>query len=90
MKFRKFSRNISSPVDVNMQMNFPFSLYTEIKTISYFSYENVRLALKVLGKIVGFCKTTKRKGQLYINLFVCVWRIICENFNPNGLILAEI
>ena len=46
--------------------------------------------LKVLGKSVGLCKTTKRKGQLYICLLVCVWRIICENFNPNGLILAEI
>ena len=26
--------------------NFPFILYTEITKISYFSYENVRLALK--------------------------------------------
>ena len=46
--------------------------------------------LKVLGKSVGLCKTTKRKDQLYISLLVSVWRIICENFNPNGLILAEI
>ena len=46
--------------------------------------------LKVLGKSVGLCKTTKRKDQLYIGLLVSVWRIICENFNPNGLILAEI
>ena len=44
--------------------------------------------LKVLGKSVGLCKTTKRKGQLYISLLVSVWRIICDNFNPNGLILA--
>ena len=51
---RKFSRNISWPVDINMQMsevmmssphNFPFILYTEMTKISYFSYENVRLAL---------------------------------------------
>ena len=48
------------------------------------------LELKVLGKSVGLCKTTKRKDQLYISLLVSVWRIICENFNPNGLILAEI
>ena len=27
--------------------------------------------------------------QLYINLLVSVWRIICENFNTNRLILAE-
>ena len=47
-------------------------------------------ALKVLGKSVGLCKTTKRNDQLYISLLVSVWRIICENFNPNGLILAEI
>ena len=47
-------------------------------------------SLKVLGESVGFCKTTKRKDQLYISLLVSVWRIICENFNPNGLILAEI
>ena len=46
--------------------------------------------LKVLGKSVGLCKTTKRKDQLYISLLVSVWRIICENFNPNGLVLAEI
>ena len=46
--------------------------------------------LKVLGKSVGLCKTTKRKDQLYISLLVSVWRIICENFNPNGLMLAEI
>ena len=46
--------------------------------------------LKVLGKSVRFCKTSKRKDQLYISLLVSVWRIICENFNPNGLILAEI
>ena len=47
-------------------------------------------ALKVLGKSVGLCKTSKRKDQSYISLLVSVWRIICENFNPNGLILAEI
>ena len=46
--------------------------------------------LKVLGKSVDLCKTTKRKNQLYISLLVSVWRIICENFNPNGLILSEI
>ena len=50
----------------------------------------ITLTLKVLGKIVGLCKTTKRKDQLYISLLVSVWRIICEHFNPNGLILAEI
>ena len=42
------------PVDMNMQMselmmssphNFPFILYTEMTKISYFSYDNVRLAL---------------------------------------------
>ena len=48
------------------------------------------IRLKVLGKSVGLCKTSKRKDQLYISLLVSVWRIICENFNPNGLILAEI
>ena len=47
-------------------------------------------SLKVLGKSVGLCKTSKRKDQLYISLLVSVWRIICENFNPIGLILAEI
>ena len=46
--------------------------------------------LKVLDKSVGLCKTTKRKDQLFISLLVFVWRIICENFNPNELILAEI
>ena len=44
--------------------------------------------LKVLGKSVGLCKTTKRKDQLYISLLVSVWRIICENFNPNRLIIS--
>ena len=46
--------------------------------------------LKVLGKSVGLCKTAKRKDQLYIRLLVSVLRIICENFNPNGLILARL
>ena len=46
--------------------------------------------LKVLGHSVGLCKTTKRKGKLFIILLVDVWRIICENFNPIRLILAEI
>ena len=50
----------------------------------------VNRALKVLGKSVGLCKTTKRKDQLYISLLVSVWRSICKNFNPNGLIVAEI
>ena len=45
-KFRKFSRNSSWPVAMNMQMselmmslphNFPFTLYTEMTKISYFS-----------------------------------------------------
>ena len=53
-------------------------------------YFSTTLFLKVLGKIVGLYKTTKRKDQLYISLLVSVWRIFCENFNPNGLILAEI
>ena len=47
-------------------------------------------SLKVLGHIVGLCKTTKRKGKLFISLLVDLWRIICENFNPIWLILAEI
>ena len=54
------------------------------------AFKFVDYTLKVLGKSVGFCKTTKRKDQVYISLLVSVWRIICENFNPNGLILAEI
>ena len=50
------------------------------------------IQLKVLGKSVGLCKTTKRNDELYISLLVSVyaWRIFCENFKPNGLILAEI
>ena len=58
--------------------------YAHINTIFYYC------CLKVLGESVGLCKTTKRKDQLYISLLVSVWRIICENFNPNRLILAEI
>ena len=48
------------------------------------------VSLKLLGKSVGLCKTAKRKDQLYIRLLVSVLRIICENFNPNGLILARL
>ena len=57
LKFHKFSGNISWPVRMNMQMselmmssphNFPFILYTEMTKISYFSYDNVRLALITL------------------------------------------
>ena len=79
-----------SEVMMSSPHNFPFILYTEMTKISYFSYENVTLALKVLGHSVGLCKTTKRKGKLFIILLVDVWRIICENFNPIRLILAEI
>ena len=50
----------------------------------------IKWSLKVLGHSVGLCKTTKRKGKLFIILLVDVWRIICENFNPIRLILAEI
>ena len=57
---------------------------------SHWVGRNVLPLLKVLGKSVGLCKTTKRKDQFYTSLLVYVWRIICENFNPNGLILAEI
>ena len=62
----------------------------EIKLYKNISWKYEARKLKVLGKSVGVCKTTKRKDQLYISLLVSVWRIICENFNPNGLILAEI
>ena len=68
-------------------------MYNELGIISkafFFVLYNSALTLKVLGKSVGLCKTTKRKNQLYISLLVSIWRIICENFNPNGLILAEI
>ena len=40
------------------------------------------MILKVLGKSACLCKTSKRKGQLYIGLLVYVWRISCENFDP--------
>ena len=58
------------------------------RTFSINNFQNCKL--KVLGKSVGLCKTSKRKDQLYISLLVSVWRIICENFKPKGLILAEI
>ena len=53
------------------------------------SHQTYHLFLKVVGKSVGLCKTTKRKDQLYITLLISAYRIICENFKPNGLI-AEI
>ena len=56
----------------------------------YYYMYIISVLIKELGKSVVLCKTTKRKDQLYISLLVSVWRIICENFNPNGLILAEI
>ena len=55
--FENFQDTFSWPVRMNMQMselmmssphNFPFILYTEMTKISYFSYENVRLALITL------------------------------------------
>ena len=67
-----------------MTINQIGSYYDNIAAKKYDTF------LKVLGKRVGLCKTTKRKDQLYSSLLVSVWRIICENFNPNGLILAEI
>ena len=53
-------------------------------------FDSESRTLKVLGKSVGLCKTAKRKDQLYIRLLVSVLRIICENFNPNGLLLARL
>ena len=62
--------------------------------LAYNNYPSIQKfnknVLKVLGHSVGLCKTTKRKGKLFIILLVDVWRIICENFNPIRLILAEI
>ena len=57
MKFRKFSRNISWPVDMNIyanewvddviasQFSIHFEHRNEEKKKSYFSCENIRLAL---------------------------------------------
>ena len=78
--------------------SFPIhvGMYVHIHSFSLtkFIYQDilVYMYLKVLAKSVqiGLCKTTKRKDQLYISLLVSVWRIICENFNQNELILAEI
>ena len=64
-------------------------IYTQSRHLGQKNYSK-EAPLKVLGKSVGSCKTTKRKDQLYISLLVSVWRIICEIFNPNKLILAEI
>ena len=47
-----------------------------------FVHKVICVFLKVLGKSVGLCKTTKRKDQLYISLLVSVWRIICRKFQP--------
>ena len=69
------------------QVCLPVCIVCTLGNGDYMMYTYI---LKVLGKSVGLCKTSKRKDQLYISLLVSVWRIICENFNPNGLILAEI
>ena len=54
LKFQIFSENTSWPVLMNIQMselmmssahNFLFISYTEMTKISYFSYENIKLAL---------------------------------------------
>ena len=54
LKFHIFSKNTSWPVLMNIQMselmmsfphNFLFISYTEMTKISYFSYENIKLAL---------------------------------------------
>ena len=54
LKFHIFSENTSWPVLMNIQMselmmssphNFLFISYTEMTNISYFSYENIKLAL---------------------------------------------
>ena len=61
--------------------------YSRWKSGTRLRFMGFILSLKVLGKCVGLCKTAKRMDQLYIRLLVSIWRIICENFNPNGLIL---
>ena len=44
----------------------------KLDTINNYAFSNARqkitfITLKVLGKSVGLCKTTKRKDQLYIS-----------------------
>ena len=54
-------------------------LYVQCTRVE-FNYNPV--TLKVLGKSVGLCKTTKRKDQLYISLLVSVWRNHLWKFQP--------
>ena len=63
-----------------------FGIFSHHCTVQWI--QNLKITLKVLGKSVGLCKTAKRKDQLYIRLLVSVLRIICENFNSNGLLFS--
>ena len=75
---------------VNSKIMLIFLIDKNNWILNYYNGNEGKFALKVLGQSVGLCKTTKRKGKLVISLLVDVWRIICENFNPIWLILAEI
>ena len=80
----------------NQGTNIPLQVYHMVnrkplhKIMLFCTFLVCGLDLKVLGKSVGLCKTAERKDQLYIRLLVSVLRIICENFNPNGLLLARL
>ena len=78
-------RNVHGHILLHVSVSAPASL-SQLTA----KKKNAVHLLKVLGMSVGLCKTTKRTDQLYISLLVSVGRIICENFNPNGLTLAEI
>ena len=75
--FRLIFKKVSFATCDISQLALDFLRFVSLDTIEKYG------TLKVLDKSVGLCKTTKRKDQWYISLFVCVWRIICENFNPN-------
>ena len=94
--WRKFVFNLTwfrrsqFSLDTPTQDSYLHTMHLLTMVTSYYQASVHTMTLKVLGKSVGLCKTTKRKDQLHISLLVSIWRIICENFNANGLILAEI
>ena len=74
---------ITTKTLVRMKISFLLNLRWRLSEEYIIADYTLICILKVLGKSVGLCKTTKREDQLlYISLLVSVWRIICENFQP--------
>ena len=79
-KVQNFSQNISWTISMNIYKfselmssphKFPFNLFTEMTQISHFSYERVKLGLKVISTL-NKCKILFNT-PIYFDMGTCFW-----------------